>query len=153
MAAGECDIWILRVKLLWRRPRQGSGDLSMSRTEVSFSPYDCAALSGVQLRGQNRQSSRDRRPWRMPESESAVDSGLEYTPPLPPWCTSGQYWPSSDWSSFVLCRVGFWPARRRRPLASATLAYGTQDRVEHDRSPPEASLFVSTPGPTRPPPR
>ncbi|EJK68462.1 hypothetical protein THAOC_10356 [Thalassiosira oceanica] len=30
----------------------------------------------------------------MPESKSAVDSGLEYTPPLPPWCTSGQYWPS-----------------------------------------------------------
>ncbi|EJK56222.1 hypothetical protein THAOC_23935, partial [Thalassiosira oceanica] len=24
----------------------------------------------------------------------------------------------------VLCRVGFWLARRRRPLASATLAYG-----------------------------
>ncbi|EJK67105.1 hypothetical protein THAOC_11903 [Thalassiosira oceanica] len=30
----------------------------------------------------------------MPESERANNSGLEYTPPLPPWCTSGQYWPS-----------------------------------------------------------
>ncbi|EJK59667.1 hypothetical protein THAOC_20075, partial [Thalassiosira oceanica] len=29
-------------------------------------------------------------------SKSAVNSGLEYTPPLPPWCTSGQYWPSPD---------------------------------------------------------
>ncbi|EJK51817.1 hypothetical protein THAOC_28978 [Thalassiosira oceanica] len=32
----------------------------------------------------------------MPESERADDSGLEYTPRLPPWCTSGQYWPSPD---------------------------------------------------------
>ncbi|EJK51256.1 hypothetical protein THAOC_29586 [Thalassiosira oceanica] len=38
----------------------------------------------------------------MPESERADDSGLEYTPPLPPWCTSGQYWPSPDGP---LCRA------------------------------------------------
>ncbi|EJK77790.1 hypothetical protein THAOC_00358 [Thalassiosira oceanica] len=28
----------------------------------------------------------------MPESELAEDFALEYIPPLPPWCTSGQYW-------------------------------------------------------------
>ncbi|EJK47577.1 hypothetical protein THAOC_33693, partial [Thalassiosira oceanica] len=32
----------------------------------------------------------------MSESERADNSALEYTSPLPPWCTSGQYWPSPD---------------------------------------------------------
>ncbi|EJK77833.1 hypothetical protein THAOC_00306 [Thalassiosira oceanica] len=92
----------------------------MSRTEASFSTCNCAALSGVQLRGQNRRSSRDRRPSRMPESETANNSGLEYTPPLSPWCTSGQYWPSSDGpvyrasSRWVSCFTAF--VTRGRPM-------------------------------------
>ncbi|EJK63911.1 hypothetical protein THAOC_15405 [Thalassiosira oceanica] len=113
MAAGECDIWIQRVKLPRKRPRPGIGGLSMSRTEVSFTPCNYGALSGVQLRGQNCRRSRDRRPRRMPESEQADDSDLEYTSPLPPWCTSGQYWPSSDGpvyrasSRWVSCFLAF----------------------------------------------
>ncbi|EJK66632.1 hypothetical protein THAOC_12434, partial [Thalassiosira oceanica] len=56
----------------------------------------------------------------MPESESADDSGLEYTPPLYPWCTSGQYWPSSDGpvyrasSRWVSCFTAF--VTRGRPM-------------------------------------
>ena len=36
MVADEYDIWILRVKLLEKRPRPGNGGLSVSGTEVSL---------------------------------------------------------------------------------------------------------------------
>ncbi|EJK52021.1 hypothetical protein THAOC_28750, partial [Thalassiosira oceanica] len=55
----------------------------------------------------------------MPESETADNSALEYIPPLTPWCTSGQYWPSSDGpvyrasSRWVYCFTAF--VTRGRP--------------------------------------
>ncbi|EJK64382.1 hypothetical protein THAOC_14885, partial [Thalassiosira oceanica] len=84
--------------VLWgsKRPRPGIGGLSMLRTEVSFSSCNYAALSSVQLRGQNRRCSRYRRRRRTAKSEPADNSALDYTSALPPWCTSGQYWPSPD---------------------------------------------------------
>ncbi|EJK65748.1 hypothetical protein THAOC_13365 [Thalassiosira oceanica] len=67
----------------------------------------------------------------MPESETADDSALEYTPPLSPWCTSGQYWPSSHGpvyrasSRWVSCFTAFVTRGRPRQglclLALATI--------------------------------
>ncbi|EJK71003.1 hypothetical protein THAOC_07594 [Thalassiosira oceanica] len=88
MAAGECDIWILlhldsTRQTVLETTLTGIGGLSMSLSKVSLCKYT-ALSGGVQLRGQNRLRSRDQRPYRMPESESAEDSSLECTPPLPP---------------------------------------------------------------------
>ena len=74
----------------------------MSQAEVSLFPSNRAALSGVQLQGQKRRRSQDQRPKRIPKLDSADSSALEYTSPLLLWCTSGQYWPSSEGS---VCRA------------------------------------------------
>ena len=68
----------------------------MFRAEVSLFPSYRPALSGVQLQGHKRRRSRDRRPKRIPGLDSAGNSALEYISPLLLWCTSGQYWPSSE---------------------------------------------------------
>ncbi|EJK70824.1 hypothetical protein THAOC_07787, partial [Thalassiosira oceanica] len=70
----------------------------------------------------------------MPESELADNSDLEYTPLLPPWCTSGQYWPSSDGpvyrasSRWFFCFTAF--VTRGQPWK----AFGNDVSVNHTHS-------------------
>ncbi|EJK71556.1 hypothetical protein THAOC_06987 [Thalassiosira oceanica] len=65
----------------------------------------------------------------MPESETADNSALEYTPPLSPWCTSGQYWPSSDGpvyraSSRLMSLLQTCQQRTPRPFLRTTTPLG-----------------------------